>query len=144
MKLAFLLGLLSVTMVMGKTAKLAEMAKTPEMAEDNREQRAAAERMDKEDAMEKKQFRGSYWGPPKRSVYLRCDVGWKSKTNKTCCEYETKEWCQRNGEFGKNWDKQEWGTFDDWANEQGRSALVCPQCGCDPRRQFFMIEKYVN
>ena len=38
MKLAFLLGLLSVTMVMGKTAKLAEMAKLPEMAEDSRDQ----------------------------------------------------------------------------------------------------------
>jgi len=55
MKLAFLLGLSSVPMVMGKTAKLAEMAKTPELAEENKDQRAAAERMDKEDAMEKRQ-----------------------------------------------------------------------------------------
>merc|ERR1711970_1575973 len=54
MKLAFLLGLLSVTMVMGKMAKFAEMAKMTEMAEDSRDQGTAAERMNEEDAMEKR------------------------------------------------------------------------------------------
>jgi len=54
MKLDILLGLLSVTMVMGKIAELPDLTKMAKMAEDSKEQRAVAERMDEEDAMEKR------------------------------------------------------------------------------------------
>ena len=32
--------------------------------------------------------------------------------------------------YGEKWNWEEWGSFEDWADDEGRTALVCPQCGC--------------
>jgi len=137
--LAFLLGLLSVTMAMGKTAELPEMAK-PEMAEDSKDQRAASERMDKEDAMEKRE--------EKSDSSKKCDISWKSKSGYSCEKYRTNEWCRFNGDYGNGW-QQGFGTFEEWTDVEGRSALVCPQCGCGglirvlrpTTKRFFVIPR---
>jgi len=46
-----------------------------------------------------------------------------------CEEFSSKGLCKKDGDhYGDNWGKN--GTFDDWADAYGRTALVCPQCGC--------------
>jgi len=127
--LAFLLGLLSVTMVMGKTAELAEMAKLPEKAEDSRHQTAAAERMEM-DAMEKRQLGES----------SKCDANWISNSESTCKMYEDNNWCTKDGSYGTGW-IDSFGIFDKWAVD-GRSALVCPQCGCKDSCASDACKKY--
>jgi len=124
---------LSLTMVMGKSAKLAEMAKLPEMAEDSRDQTAAAERMEM-DAMEKRQLGDSS---------MTCDPSWTSRTGKTCKDYEVNNWCTKDGNYGTGWEET-FKDFDYWALN-GRSALVCPQCGCKgAMRQYFIVNKRVD
>jgi len=61
----------------------------------------------------------------------RCDANWKSgKNTNGCKEYIVNEYCKKDGDhYGSNWATR-WGTMEDWADEQGRTALVCPQCGC--------------
>eukprot|EP00494_Astrolonche_serrata_P031247 UN31516 len=41
------------------------------------------------------------------------------------------QWCTTDGDYGDIWkeNKEDWGYFDDWGVD-GRSALVCPHCGC--------------
>merc|ERR1711962_726385 len=90
MKLAFLLGLLSVTMVMGKKAELAEMAEMTKMAEDSGDQRAAAERMDEEDAMEKRQH-----DTERSDSSTKCDASWISNSKSTCEDYKKKKVVQK-------------------------------------------------
>jgi len=289
MKLAFLLGLLSVTMVMGKMAKFAEMAKMTEMAEDSRDQGTAAERMNEEDAMEKRaseqrqyflinkmvdceeaaklcqsqgaqlatvksfhgpesQERGLFtkylesqydslsgrfrdgllinnkpwffvwiggssdgsssggsssdrmpnsmliaekyeasgrignWYECKSKLYpvcekrpttappmttttptvappkvpgdsskefklwglFKCDGEWTSRGRGTCEDYQRNEWCKQNGDYGDGWILKTYNLYDDWADTFGRTALVCPQCGCGKYGeydQFFVIWK---
>jgi len=68
-----------------------------------------------------------------------CDKDWRASDEKTCGDYLEKSFCKRGSErggmshYGTGW-KIEWGTFDKWASHTeygpGRSALVCPQCGC--------------
>jgi len=142
MKLAFLLGFLSVTMVMGKTAKLAEMAKMTKMADYSGDQRAAAERMDEEDAMEKRQEDNT----ERSDLPTTCDPGWISNSDSTCKNYEDNNWCTQDGSYGTGW-RKEFDNFQYWADDSGRSALVCPQCGCGKNgamRQFFIVNKWVD
>ena len=48
-----------------------------------------------------------------------------------CEEYGNKKYCKKGGDhYGENWNRKKWGKFEDWADDQGRTALVCPQCGC--------------
>merc|ERR1712168_1176417 len=40
------------------------------------------------------------------------------------------KYCKPTGDhYGKNW-KSSWGKFEKYADADGRTALVCPQCGC--------------
>merc|ERR1712087_114821 len=70
----------------------------------------------------------------------QCDPSWKASNGRTCEDYENNNWCGRvsasghcHGDcpwlYGSGW-KKEWGKFEKYADGQGRSALVCPQCTC--------------
>jgi len=74
------------------------------------------------------------------SVY--CDSTWKAgnhKTSdpKTCKIYAEREYCA-GGTYGSGWDNG-WGTFENYADSKGRTALVCLECGCkaDDLRNWF-------
>ena len=45
--------------------------------------------------------------------------------------YEHQGYCNETG-YGPKWNFQKWGTFADDLNVDGngRTARVCPQCGC--------------
>jgi len=59
-----------------------------------------------------------------------CDSAWNSKGD-GCQKFADMKWCKKDGDhYGDNWLK-EWGTFEKWADGKGRTALVCPQCGCE-------------
>jgi len=58
-----------------------------------------------------------------------CDPAW-SWNGFRCKDYKKKKWCKTDGDhYGPNW-KKIWGTFKRWADAKGKTALVCPQCGC--------------
>jgi len=61
-----------------------------------------------------------------------CDGNWVSGRNTNGCEeYGDKKYCKKGGDhYGENWNLKKWGKFEDWADDHGRTALVCPQCGC--------------
>merc|ERR1712142_885867 len=61
-----------------------------------------------------------------------CDGNWVSGRNSNGCEeYGEKKYCKKGGDhYGDDWNHEKWGKFEDWADDQGRTALVCPQCGC--------------
>jgi len=66
---------------------------------------------------------------------VKCDENWKAKNHKTsdvktCERYSNEGWCHKNGGYGTNWDFYEWNNFGNYADAAGRTALVCPQCGC--------------
>eukprot|EP00931_Biecheleriopsis_adriatica_P110748 TRINITY_DN85044_c0_g1_i1.p1 TRINITY_DN85044_c0_g1~~TRINITY_DN85044_c0_g1_i1.p1 ORF type:complete len:151 (-),score=19.37 TRINITY_DN85044_c0_g1_i1:62-514(-) len=53
---------------------------------------------------------------------------WSSKNGRRCCEYYQKNWCTSDGDYGSGWTDS--GTFDDWANAKGVSAVdACCECG---------------
>jgi len=59
-----------------------------------------------------------------------CDPAWKSWNGNRCKDYKKGKWCKTDGDhYGPNW-KKTWGTFKRWADAKGKTALVCPQCGC--------------
>merc|ERR1712168_1679810 len=66
-----------------------------------------------------------------------CSDDWKAGNHnddnpKTCQRYIEEEWCTKDGALGPRW-KDHWGSFTDYADVNGNTALVCPQCGCkDP------------
>jgi len=62
----------------------------------------------------------------------RCDQDWRAGNDKvgnpkTCQRYIDEQWCTENGDYGTAW---RWGSFNDYANVEGQTARVCPQCGC--------------
>jgi len=62
-----------------------------------------------------------------------CDRTWTAANSKAsdvrgCEKYKREGWCTSKGKYGPNW-KDEWGTFEDYADSKGRTAWVCPQCG---------------
>jgi len=59
-----------------------------------------------------------------------CDENWVSGNNKGCDVYSRNQWCTREGGYGSSWEER-WISFEKWADSLGRSALVCPQCGCN-------------
>jgi len=59
----------------------------------------------------------------------QCDPNWADGEDWTCDDYADGCWCL-NGEKGPNWDDDNWGKFLEQKDDQGRTALVCPQCGC--------------
>jgi len=66
---------------------------------------------------------------------VKCDENWKAKNHKTsdvknCKRYSNEGWCHKNGGYGPNWNFDEWNNFGKYADVEGRTALVCPQCGC--------------
>jgi len=76
-------------------------------------------------------------GNPERLSYQKpvigsCDSTWtagnhKTSNPKTCKVYADRKYCA--GEtYGPGW-KQKWGTFEDYADSEGKTALVCPECG---------------
>jgi len=67
----------------------------------------------------------------KGEIYLACDETWKAVNGAGCKKYRDRRLCKMDGDhYGEGWSKSKWGTFNDWRDEKGRSALVCPQCGC--------------
>jgi len=58
-----------------------------------------------------------------------CDSTWRSRSGKTCQSYAENRFCTQNGTYGSGWRKG-YGTFENWADSEGRTALVCPECGC--------------
>jgi len=68
-----------------------------------------------------------------------CDKDWKASNGKTCKDYHKNKYCKRGSErggeshYGSGWQKK-WVNFEKYASQTeygpGRSALVCPQCGC--------------
>merc|ERR1712142_1162711 len=60
-----------------------------------------------------------------------CDPNWKAWNGKTCGFYEQHDYCKKDGDhYGSGWRKGTWGSFEGWSDDKGRTALVCPQCGC--------------
>ena len=93
----------------------------------------------------------SHTGAPKANViyndtFTVCDPAWKSWNGNRCKDYKKGKWCKTDGDhYGPNW-KKTWGTFKRWADAKGKTALVCPQCGCgEDSNQFdgryFSMEK---
>jgi len=63
-----------------------------------------------------------------------CFNDWKAGNHrdnnpKTCQRYIEEKWCTEEGDFGPSW-KDKWGSFTDYADANGNTAWVCPQCGC--------------
>ena len=70
---------------------------------------------------------------PNDIIFTGCDSNWTNIADEDCEKYEEKKWCKKDGNhYGSGWDYEKFGTFDneDWADYEGRIALVCPQCGC--------------
>ena len=62
-------------------------------------------------------------------THFYCDSNWKSYNGKGCKDYIDEKFCTENGTYGDGW-MSKWGKFDKWSDARGRTALVCPQCGC--------------
>ena len=61
----------------------------------------------------------------------QCDLGWKAHNGNGCEKYGQSKWCKTDGDhYGSGW-KEKWENFEKWADDKGRTALVCPQCGCE-------------
>ena len=72
--------------------------------------------------------------PPGYHVHLthfKCDPDWKSwHHGNGCAKYKKDKWCTEEGDhYGPEWNP-DWGKFEGWSDEKGRTALVCPECGC--------------
>jgi len=59
---------------------------------------------------------------------IPCDSTWRSRDGTTCQRYAENRFCA-HGTYGSGW-KESYGTFENWADSEGRTALVCPECGC--------------
>jgi len=64
----------------------------------------------------------------------QCDETWRAGNHrkdkiKNCQKYKDSYWCDYQGKYWFRWEER-WGTFEDYADADGRTALVCPQCGC--------------
>jgi len=75
-----------------------------------------------------------------------CDSTWTASNHrtsypKTCQIYADEKYCA-NGTYGSAWRKNSWGTFEDYADLEGRTALVCPECGC--KGSFKCVQGSVN
>jgi len=62
-----------------------------------------------------------------------CDSTWTASNHKTsnpknCKIYKEKKLCDGDL-YGSGW-QTKWGKFKDFADLAGRTALVCPECGC--------------
>ena len=61
-----------------------------------------------------------------------CDPSWHVRGEKTqnCDRFAKRKWCKPTGKhYGENW-RSGWGKIEEYTDAKGRSALVCPQCGC--------------
>jgi len=61
-----------------------------------------------------------------------CDSNWtasnhKTSNPKTCKVYAERKYCA-DSTYGPGW-KEKWGTFENYADSEGKTALVCPECG---------------
>merc|ERR1712142_967539 len=70
-------------------------------------------------------------GPPGTG----CNKDWtasndKPNNRKNCQRYIDEQWCTKDGGKGPNW---RWGDFEKYADAEGNTAFVCPQCGCGGR-----------
>ena len=81
------------------------------------------------------------------NVYLtynfvgQCNPEWKSSDDSTCAQYKEDNLCTETGDYGTGWDSG-FGTFEDFKNSFGETALVCPECGCKnsaPGKKFCLI-----
>merc|ERR1712042_408379 len=64
-----------------------------------------------------------------------CNKDWtasndKPNNRKNCQRYIDERWCTKDGGKGPNW---RWGDFEKYADAEGNTAFVCPQCGCGGR-----------
>ena len=76
---------------------------------------------------------------PATSTVRSCNAGWHDRNStydheRDCDTYLREGWCEGDA-YGPNW-KKEWGTFEDLADADGNTALVCPQCGCGQGKLF--------
>merc|ERR550539_1740726 len=56
-----------------------------------------------------------------------CDPNFVDRNGIPCNIYSEFDYCTTEGKYGKSWPQ---GYFADYADANGRTALVCPQCGC--------------
>ena len=72
-----------------------------------------------------------------------CNADFKDSGDESCSDYANNNYCTSDGSndgYGTEWNKDEWGSFDDYKNDDGETALVCPECGCKGGiKQFFII-----
>ena len=66
---------------------------------------------------------------PKTEDY-GCDANWASSDGHDCDHYRNNDYCNEYWDhYGTEWESHK-GKFAGWADARGRSALVCPKCGC--------------
>ena len=63
------------------------------------------------------------------NFFSECNAHFVDSYGDDCMIYAAKGWCTLDGGYGSTWDSS-WGTFEDYANDDGETATVCPQCGC--------------
>merc|ERR1712130_992349 len=69
---------------------------------------------------------------PQCGCKSNCDPNWKDAHGLSCSEYQKLKICTPQGGYGPGWANL---TFSDFSDCYGRTAKVCPQCGCkEPRR----------
>merc|ERR1712130_817546 len=69
---------------------------------------------------------------PQCGCKSKCDPNWKDAHGLSCSEYQKLKICTPQGGYGPGWANL---TFADFTDCHGRTAKVCPQCGCkEPRR----------
>merc|ERR1712130_735460 len=69
---------------------------------------------------------------PQCGCKSNCDPNWKDAHGLSCSEYQKLKICTPQGGYGAGWANL---TFADFSDCYGRTAKVCPQCGCkEPRR----------
>merc|ERR1719391_1627579 len=68
-----------------------------------------------------------------RKVAIITEENWVAKNGNGCEKYGKNEWCRKDKKgsdyYGRKW-KARWRTFEHWMDREGRTARVCPQCGC--------------
>jgi len=72
---------------------------------------------------------------PSQTKPSGCKKDWTARNHKadkpkTCQIYIDEQWCTNEGRYGQGWASR-WGSFEDYADADGNTALVCPQCGCN-------------
>jgi len=74
------------------------------------------------------------FGVSGRRLEGSCDSTWKASNGKDCETYARRRYCDghpyHETGYGTGWQSR-WGTFEDYADSQGRTALVCRECGCN-------------